>query len=127
MCAIRRRKRQIFTIPPEPVKSVLTDRTDASLKRIEVSGGSITLAAVSDPDAFDGVYGPFDGPMLAQEDPLAFVRLYVTGGSLVFEAIAMGDRHWGVRHSVIAKDPSTGGVYRLLYPVGGSIVLEDIT
>jgi len=125
---VQKSRRQTFQIPPEPVQSVLTDRADLTLKRLAVSAGAITLVGVTAPGNFDQVFGPFDGPILTQEaEPKARVRLYVLNGSLSFETVVYPSRHSGVTNQVIAKDSALSKVYRLLYPVGGVIGLEDLT
>jgi hypothetical protein len=94
---------------------------------VKVTGGALALEAVTTLDNYDRLFGPFDGPVLARQDPQAHARLYVLSAALNFETVMFSDRHWGVANAVIAKDQSNGNVYRLLYPTGDQIGLEDIT
>lgn len=114
------------TIPPEPVSSVLTDRVTGNLYRIAASSGAIVMTLVTSPGSYDTVYGTHDGPMLLQENPVQQVRLFASGGSLVWDDIGFGNGQYQRRDAVVAKDPTTGQVYRLGFPISGAIILSEV-
>lgn len=72
-------------IPPLPQQIIMTDRADGTLWLLSYSGDFVSINNVFSARNDTTIYGPYDGPILADGDRVD-CKLLIRGGYLGYEA-----------------------------------------